>query len=238
VVRKALAQSPDARYATAAQLQQELEEAMVHANLVTSTMAVAAYLAEHVGDRAEKRQKAIAIGLQAAEEREKVADIMRAHTDTSGGHSAPGSQPGSHVITASLGPDSSRSKAGETLGSAAMAVPMVDRRRSWALAALAGALLLGLAAIALFATGSARSSAVALPPLPAATEALPSIPPPPPVPSSAVSSTPPPPPVAASTSSAPAPARAPVRRVPAAVAPAKGAAKVPPSTKARVNDGF
>ncbi len=59
VVRRALSHAPAARYATALEMQHALEEAIVQAGLVTSSATVAAYLAEHTGDRSEKRKEAI-----------------------------------------------------------------------------------------------------------------------------------------------------------------------------------
>ena len=157
VVKRALTHSPDLRYATAAHLQQALENAMAMSGLLTPTSAVAAYLAELVKDRAEKREESIALGLRAADEREKVAVLMRSNTEAAGAVSEPGTQMLTAVLKppATPAPDSTGSSAGQTLGSAAMTIPMVERRRGWTLAVVAGVVAVAAAgAIALFATGS------------------------------------------------------------------------------------
>ncbi len=85
VVKKALTASMENRYATAADLQQALEDAIVEAKLVTNTGAVAAFLAEHVADRAKKRKEAIAVGLKAASERDRYEEIMRSNVKVTAG---------------------------------------------------------------------------------------------------------------------------------------------------------
>jgi hypothetical protein len=45
---------------------------------------VAAFLAEHLADRARKRKETIAVGLKAAAERERYAEIMRANLKVTG----------------------------------------------------------------------------------------------------------------------------------------------------------
>ena len=83
VRRSALPRARQARYATAAELQQALEEAIAEAGLATTTAEVAAYVSKEVGVRVFKRKEAIALGLSAADARERYADIMRANTDKS-----------------------------------------------------------------------------------------------------------------------------------------------------------
>jgi serine/threonine-protein kinase len=85
VVKKALTASMESRFATAADLQQALEDAIVEAKLVTNTAAVAAFLAEHVADRAKKRKEAIAVGLKAASERDRYEEIMRSNVKVTAG---------------------------------------------------------------------------------------------------------------------------------------------------------
>jgi hypothetical protein len=186
-----------------------------------------------MADRAEKRREAIALGLRAAEEREKVAEEMRSNADVSGGHS----EPGSHVITAMLGPDSQASASGQTLGSAAMAVPMVDRRRGWTVAVAAIVGVAVVAAIVAFVIGSSRPAAVATPP-PPVTVVLPSIPPPP-TDSAAFDVSPAASSASEASSASPATqGRAPLRWVPARLPPAASAARPASTSKTRVNDGF
>ncbi len=63
VVLRSLAWRADDRFATALELQQALGQAMRAAGLEASASQVAAFLAEHVGDRAQQRQEAIALGM-------------------------------------------------------------------------------------------------------------------------------------------------------------------------------
>jgi serine/threonine-protein kinase len=84
IVKKALTANVDARFSTAAEMQQALEDAMVEAKLPTNTAAVATFLTEHVADRAKKRKEAIAIGVKAAAERERYAEIMRSNVRSTG----------------------------------------------------------------------------------------------------------------------------------------------------------
>jgi serine/threonine-protein kinase len=63
VVLRSLAWRADDRFATAHELQQALGQAMRAAGLEASASQVAAFLAAHVGDRAQQRQEAIALGM-------------------------------------------------------------------------------------------------------------------------------------------------------------------------------
>jgi serine/threonine-protein kinase len=244
VVKRALTSAPDGRYATALDLQRAIEQAMLEANLVTTTSGVAAYLAETVGERASKRQESIALGLKAADERDRVAGIMRANTEATTA-SNPGSR-ASAVLTASDGPSSAT---GQTLGAAAMLVPAPERRRSRTFAVVGGVVTLGIAmAIAVVATRATKAPSPAAPVAPAAAH---------PAPPSAVTALPAPPnvpdaPVASGATSAATASRTPATVDAAASAgarpvlrwvpppgPAPAAAPKPPATvKTRVNDGF
>lgn len=157
VVRRSLSQSPDARYGTAAEQQEAIEKAMVEAGMVTTAAQVAAFMADLVGDRAEKRRESIALGLKAADERDKLAEAMRRNADT---------------------PESEKSGngTGQTLsGSAAMAVPAVEPTpnaearpaRSGKTFAIIGGLALAAAAAAAALVANRGKSAP--PPAPAAT---------------------------------------------------------------------
>ena len=186
VVRRALSHAPSARFATAADMQQALEEAIVAAALVTPAATVAAYLAEHAGERAVKRREAIALGLKAAEEREKYAEIMRSNTERSRSGTP------AEVITGPLArgdvntPTSragQTSPTGQTLGSAV--VPMASREggRGLRFALVGGAVGASVAVLGIVAllasrprpsariAASAPSAAVAIalpaPPMPA-----------------------------------------------------------------------
>jgi hypothetical protein len=81
VVSKALAHSPDTRYPTALALQQAIEDAAQRAGIATTATHVAAYLESVVGERADARKEAIALGLSAAADRERISEMMRAVTD-------------------------------------------------------------------------------------------------------------------------------------------------------------
>jgi len=237
VVERALARSAEARYATAADLQQALEDAIVESTLAASTSAVAAFIEEIAGDRAEKRKEAIAIGLEAAEDRERVAAIMRSNAEATG---APDT--GSREVTALTQADTLRrpeqlqppelttSPTGQTLGSGSMALPNIHRGRGRTVAVAAGVLVVG-GAIALLTMGSSRheaSTSVAPASPPVVTTS----------PLESVSS--PPAPESAPSSSMPA-SRAPLPwRTPAAVAPS-GSSPEPgpaPKSKHRENYGF
>jgi serine/threonine protein kinase len=98
VVKRALTSAVAGRFATAADLQQALEDAIVEAKIGTNMTAVAAFLAEHVTDRAKRRKEAITIGVKAAAERDRYAEIMRSNvkvtTGTAVGSAGEGSNPG------------------------------------------------------------------------------------------------------------------------------------------------
>ncbi|MGO9709649.1 MAG: serine/threonine-protein kinase [Polyangiaceae bacterium] len=257
LIKRALAHSVGARYATAAELQQALEDAIVACGLVGSTSSVAAFLEQLVGDRANKRKEAIAVGLKAAEEREKVAAIMRSNAEANGGsdtgrrEGAALTQPDMPRLPLSIPePETTTSPTGQTLGSASMAFPAPHRARGWSLAVAAGALVVG-GAIALIASRSsgdkARASAAPVSPPTAegaesAPRLAPSAPSPPsPLPSetaSVASSAPPSP--APPSSGVPASRTPPRSRTPAAAAPSAPAARPTPAATGthRENYGF
>jgi serine/threonine-protein kinase len=246
LIKRALAHSVGARYATAADLQQALENAIVACGLGGSTSAVAAFLEQLVGDRAEKRKEAIALGLKAAEEREKVAAIMRSNAEANGapdtGRRDGGAltQPDMLRLPASTPePETTTSPTGQTLGSVSMAFAAPHRARGWSLAVAAGALVVG-GAIALLATRSSgdKARASAAPVSPPSTETTKS---PPPSAPSAPETTP----VASSVAASPAPpssgvpaSRTPPRsRTPGAAAPPARPKPAPTATQ-RENYGF
>jgi len=182
VVRKALSHAPGARYATAFEMQQALEDAIVRAGLVTTSASIAAYLADNTGDRSEKRKEAISLGLKAAEDREKYAEIMRSNTEHNAGtpepRSAP-SAPGIQEINAE--PDSSPASSSVpsvmTGTSAALTIEPAPRSRGLRLALVGGVVGASLAVLVVLGVlglqrgtthkGSSRppSSAFFVPPL-------------------------------------------------------------------------
>jgi serine/threonine-protein kinase len=115
VVLEALAHQPELRFATAAAMQEALEAAMLEAGLVTTTGQVAAFVQEHMGDRAKKRKEKLDLALSAAAQRAKIAKVLQSPgADTPSGHGLPpdGSGPVSSVeatyATVLLGPPAPR----------------------------------------------------------------------------------------------------------------------------------
>jgi serine/threonine-protein kinase len=87
VVSRAMSHDPEKRFSTAAEMQAAIEAAMVEANLVTPTTRVAAFVQEHMRERARKRKEGLDLALTAAAHREKVAGMLeRAGADSSSGH--------------------------------------------------------------------------------------------------------------------------------------------------------
>jgi serine/threonine-protein kinase len=256
VVRRALSHSPAARYATAAEMQQALEDAIIQAGLSTTQTTIAAYLAQQMGDRADKRKEAIALGLKAAEDREKLAEVMRSNTElpqtgTSGVSSVSKVSKVSVVSAEATSPSLTN---GKTLGSAAMSIRPLARSRGVRFAIVGGVLVAAAVILALVALSGGRgkssvatakpmrpvAAAVAPPPPLATVTTPPVIPDPPPVPSASDLDESPSASAAASATSpatavAARPARVttplPVAAVPAAPAvPAVPAVPAPPPT--------
>ena len=235
LVKHALAHAPDKRFSTALELGRAIEAAMVEAQVETSTAAVAAFLAEHVSERAQKRKDAIGLGLKAAEERDKYARMLHSNADSTG----PTSDPGSGILTASLrGLDPPSLPTAATLGSASMEVLPRGRSRGMALAITAAVVgvALGIAGLVALATsgpsrraaGTTTSVAIAPPP-----PILAAPPPSPPAPSATAS---PPPSIAATLTASGAPAALPVRPTGRPFQPS--GARPTATAKPRVNDGF
>ena len=94
IVRKALTHQADRRYATAAEMRDALERAMVDSKMTTTTADVAAFAAQHLAERAERRRKAIDVALEAAAERRRVQGLLKPTSDrTSQTGLVPGSVP-------------------------------------------------------------------------------------------------------------------------------------------------
>jgi len=161
VVKRALKPAPDARFATAAEMQDAIEDAMVQAKLTTSVAAVASFLGQHAGDRAQKRKDAIALGLKAAAERDRVAELMRSNAEVAtGGLSDPGVRSSTNVGAAGgTGSHSApgKSSTGGTLGSAAVYLMAGNPTRGRTIA-LAGSAAVGLVAIGAILAVTLRSS--------------------------------------------------------------------------------
>jgi serine/threonine-protein kinase len=167
IVRRALSHAPDARFPTASAMQEAIEDAIKQAELGTTTAAIAQYLAQEVGGRAEKRKEAIALGISAAEARERYADIMRSNAEKSNGGGSASSarivaealtakadRVASEEVTVSELPSSpsspaSRSATGQTLGSAAISIGVgAPRRGAKLVAGLAVAAAVGVLSFA------------------------------------------------------------------------------------------
>jgi serine/threonine-protein kinase len=159
VVHRALSHSPEARHATAADLQEAIERAMVEAGLITTAAQVAVFMADLMRDRAERRRESIALGLKAADEREKLVDMLQRNAETT----ATGSESWAGSRSAPGGPESQKSRSG-TIRHSAMAVPMIEseraggasRRRGRTFAVIAGAM--AVVAVSVVATKAGRVS--------------------------------------------------------------------------------
>jgi eukaryotic-like serine/threonine-protein kinase len=77
LVSRALSHELDARFATAADMQSAMEQAMVDAGIVTTASNVAAFAATHLAPYAQKRKQAVQIALAAAAERQRVRAMMQ-----------------------------------------------------------------------------------------------------------------------------------------------------------------
>ncbi len=258
VVRRALSHAPAARYATALEMQQALEDAIVQAGLVTSSATIAAYLAENTRDRSEKRKEAISVGLKAAEDREKYVEIMRSNTErpqtgtSSSGASTPSVAPSEATNPSASGATSPSSTGGKTLGTAAVTVVPREGARGVRFAIAFGVVGAAIAVLAitvgLMAGRGAPPSGSTKPAHPVA-----AAPPPAPVTATVVAPAPPAasssntPRVVASASVSPPVVAAPAQPVRVPAGPALPSGPVPSRPTApkpanpvptRVNDGF
>ena len=77
IVSRAIAHRPDARFSTAAEMQSEMERAMVEAGIVTTTANVAAFAASFLATNADKRKTAAQTALAAAAERQRMRQILQ-----------------------------------------------------------------------------------------------------------------------------------------------------------------
>jgi eukaryotic-like serine/threonine-protein kinase len=246
VVLRALSHERERRYATALEMKNAIEEAMLTAHLVATPETVAAFVAEHLGDRAEARQKAITAALgRSARNTTPLRDIGKPASGSEGAESAAmGAPQGTRV---GLGDPAKRPISGDSsargrrrpllsmdvaptlAATVGAANPRASGRRNAALLVAAGAAAVIGAILAVTFRGGGERRVVAQPPAasvnaPATTQEPEATPPDP-----SVSSTPPAPPP--TTSGKPRPAAAPPTRT---ATPAS-----PPAPKPRkYNDGF
>jgi serine/threonine-protein kinase len=138
VVMRALGPLPESRFAMATELQRAIENAMVEAQLETTTPAVAAFLASHVADSARRRKSLIVQALKALSERQS-----------------------SPVVDADTTPAARAGSVGSTIRPAAVevALPPPPSRRTWVFAVTVAGAVAGVAGLAIFATSQSRASA-------------------------------------------------------------------------------
>jgi serine/threonine-protein kinase len=186
VVRRSLAHDPAKRFATAEQMQEAIELAMSEARLVATAADVAAFVNEHMADRALARKEAIDIAVNAAQERARVEALLQPARDSISPMSAraPAAAPTRPELppspfsapTATFGAASTSSLSGiplsamnaeseATLGSAALVAPLRPRRGSMAVlaAALGIALLCAIGLIVFLASRESRATSAARP---------------------------------------------------------------------------
>ncbi len=77
IVARALSHDLGARFATAGEMQENMERAMVDAGLVTTTSNVAAFAAMHLAPYTDKRREAVQMALAAASERQRMRALMQ-----------------------------------------------------------------------------------------------------------------------------------------------------------------
>jgi serine/threonine-protein kinase len=237
VVSRALSHRVDDRFATAAEMQLALERAMAEVGASTTATEVAAFLQSQASDRAQKRRESIALGLQAADEREKVAAIMKSNADMSG----PNSSPSPMTPSVPIAEAGERTAAG-TLGLATitMNLPFRPRRMSHAFVGAAAGLAIGIAGMLLMRAGGGTHGVSASTSVAASSEPTPA------APSSAERPATSPSPTAVPSSTAPVeePSATPAATQPSASPPATASPSPRPRPvprarpKERVSDGF
>ncbi len=77
IVRRALSFAPEQRHATAADLRDAIERAMISSQNVATSADVAAFAAQHISDRVEKRRHTIEVALAAALERQQAEERLK-----------------------------------------------------------------------------------------------------------------------------------------------------------------
>jgi serine/threonine-protein kinase len=231
IVSRALSKRVDERFATAAEMQQALERAMVEVGASTTATAIAEFLREHAGDRAQKRKESIALGLKAADEREKVAAIMKSNADASGPSSSSSPEPRPPTPVTLAGEKTSSGTLG--LATITLSLPIRPRRMSFALLGAAAGLGIGIAGMLVVRGGGGKPQVAASASVAASNEPASAAPPPP-----AASTVAPPPGPGGEPSASPT-ASQPPASPPASTSPSLRPRSVPRARpKERVSDGF
>ena len=83
LVMRALAHDPNVRFATAADMQAALEQAMIESGAACTQAQVGAFVTEHGAARTASRKEAIDLALSAAAERARVRDVLRPNPEKS-----------------------------------------------------------------------------------------------------------------------------------------------------------
>jgi len=173
VIRKALSHDADQRFATTAELEGAIEEAMAAADLITTTTNVGTFVREHMGDRAKRRKEGLDLALAAAAQREKVAQMLeRASGDTPSGVSgavALVDAGSAGVILGATEASRARIEAGTNSGSASPSVPPAGvPRRLGPVTVFVAALIAMLAifVVVVFIVRPHNPTAMAAPPSP------------------------------------------------------------------------
>jgi eukaryotic-like serine/threonine-protein kinase len=232
IIKRAMSRSPEDRFATAAEMQDALERAIVQAALTTPTSTVSWFVKEHLSERVRSRQEALQLGLAAASDRERIAELLSPKADSSESISDAQKKIDAVELPHSS-PSLATSPTGPTLSSTTMEAAVARRpARSFAIAvsgAVVGAILAASVAVALVRRGTPLANASSAPPESAHSGAVSLSPVHSPTPPAASASVDP----KASAASSSAPSVAPSR--PPRAAPAKPAAA---PRRPRINDGF
>ncbi len=86
VALRALAHDQERRFASAAEMQTAMEQAMAEIGAATSTYDVQEFIADHLLDRSAGRKQTIELALSAARERDRMAQLLKpAETESSSG---------------------------------------------------------------------------------------------------------------------------------------------------------
>jgi serine/threonine-protein kinase len=267
IVRRALTDDREQRFATAEEMQAALEEAMIACRIATTQAEVAAYVARHQADRVAKRREAVELALAAAEERARVRELLKIPVPDSGVSRVGDLQPASAVsergiaVTANERPSDRQQSApvlptppsiptAATLGMAAVESVVglhPTRRRGVGIAAV------GVVGIALGIAGTSalrrpagsnadRATAERAPAAVASQEIAPIVPVAPVAPAASARESEPPPPgqkaAVAPSASALRPASPPPRSPPAQPARAPGATSAPRKIPKVIDNGF
>jgi eukaryotic-like serine/threonine-protein kinase len=231
IIRRAMSRSPEDRFATAGELQDAIERAIVEGALMTPTATVAWFVKEQLSERVKARKEALEHGFAAAADRERIAALLQP-ADSSASVSDAQRKIDGVLLAPSSAPPPGTNPTGATLTSTVEPVRRARSARSLVLAASSA--ILGAALAATVAIALVRRPTPLPPPVAAvisdtsatALSALPGLP---------ASSAP------AASSSAPRAHAAATSTAPPVVVPRParpGAAPVRPTRRPRINDGF